>query len=80
MTACIVPNSQGFLAVTETAASECTGFIAVTAQEYFTLMTYTQLTNSEMTEAFGTGFALVFVGGYLLTYVVHVATQLINKL
>lgn len=79
MAACIVPNSQGFLALTQTTVENCSGYIVVSADEYLNLMTYTQLTNSEMTDAFTLGFALVFGGGFLLTYVVQVATQLIKK-
>ncbi|EGR1299336.1 single-stranded DNA-binding protein, partial [Vibrio alginolyticus] len=51
-----------------------------TAQEYDTLMSYTQLTPGEISEAFGLGFTLVFVGGYLSTYAIKMAIRLIKLL
>ncbi|WP_140301388.1 single-stranded DNA-binding protein, partial [Vibrio parahaemolyticus] len=75
------PNADGFLAVVpDIEAASCSGYVMVTAQEYDTLMSYTQLTPGEISQAFGLGFTLVFVGGYLSTYAIKMAIRLIKLL
>ncbi|MFH4666645.1 single-stranded DNA-binding protein [Vibrio cidicii] len=79
MPVCALPNSQGFLAVTEVPLSECDGgYVAVTVQDYDYLMSYTRITPADAGEAFGYGFALVFGVGYLGTYAIYIAKKVIN--
>lgn len=62
MPVCALPNADGFLAVVpDIEAASCSGYVMVTAQEYDTLMSYTQLTPGEISQAFGLGFTLVFL-------------------
>ncbi|EIC9816506.1 MULTISPECIES: single-stranded DNA-binding protein [Vibrio harveyi group] len=81
MPVCALPNADGFLAVVpDIEAASCRGYVMVTAQEYDTLMSYTQLTPGEISQAFSLGFTLVFVGGYLSTYAIKMAIRLIKLL
>ncbi|EJG1656755.1 single-stranded DNA-binding protein, partial [Vibrio parahaemolyticus] len=53
MPVCALPNADGFLAVVpDIEAASCSGYVMVTAQEYDTLMSYTQLTPGEISQAF----------------------------
>lgn len=80
MPVCMLPNSEGFLAVVpDVQLEDCTnGYVAVTVQDYDFMMSYTQVTGAEITEAFGFGFAAVFTVGYLSTYAVKAALKLIR--
>lgn len=80
MPVCMLPNSEGFVAVVpDVQLEDCTGgYVAVTVEDYNLMMSYTQITGAEITSAFGFGFAAVFAVGYLGTYAVKVALKLIR--
>jgi len=81
MPVCLTVNSQGFLNINSGESLEtCTGYIALTKQDYDLFMDYRQVTGSEISTAFGFGFTLVFVGGHLSTYGVKVALRLIRMI
>ncbi|WP_434998673.1 single-stranded DNA-binding protein [Vibrio scophthalmi] len=80
MPSCVMANAQGFLAVVSTDIAQCTGFIVVTPAEYEYVMGYTQITAIEATAAFSGAYSLVFVSGFLTTYVVKVAIKLVKLL
>ncbi|EGQ9207027.1 single-stranded DNA-binding protein [Vibrio cholerae] len=81
MPVCALPNSQGFLAVTDKPLNECHGgYVAVTIQDYDYLMSYTRITPTDAGLAFSFGFMAVFALGYLSTYAVYVGKKLINLL
>lgn len=81
MPVCAMPNSDGFIAIVEgVELSSCSGYVMTTVQEYNALYEYTQLTGVEISQYFGLGFSLVFVGGYLLTYGISAALKVIRLL
>ncbi|MBM5249706.1 single-stranded DNA-binding protein, partial [Vibrio parahaemolyticus] len=48
MPVCALPNADGFIAVVpEFDAASCSGYVMVTAQEYGSLMDFTQVTGPE---------------------------------
>ncbi|MDF5451805.1 single-stranded DNA-binding protein, partial [Vibrio parahaemolyticus] len=64
MPVCALPNADGFIAVVpEVDAASCSGYVMVTAQEYGSLMDFTQFTCPEVSQMFGLGFCLVCFGG-----------------
>lgn len=80
MPSCALANPDGFLAIVPVDASSCTGYIIMNASEYQYLMSYTEITALEASAAFSGAYSLVFVSGFALTYVVKLATKLINLL
>ncbi|EGR2998727.1 single-stranded DNA-binding protein, partial [Vibrio parahaemolyticus] len=56
------------------------GYVMVTAQEYGSLMDFTQVTGPEATQMFSLGFSLVFFGGFISTYAIKMAIRLIKLL
>ncbi|HCG9215552.1 single-stranded DNA-binding protein [Vibrio parahaemolyticus] len=81
MPVCALPNADGFIAVVpEVDAASCSGYVMVTAQEYGSLMDFTQVTGSEATQMFSLGFSLVFFGGFISTYAIKMAIRLIKLL
>ncbi|MDG3085468.1 single-stranded DNA-binding protein [Vibrio hannami] len=69
----------GYLYVnSQTPIEYCNGYIALTAADYNELMDYTQVTAEEITSYFSLGFALVFVGGYLMTFAIRAALQVVR--
>ena len=81
MSVCLMPNSQGFLAVVaDMATTACTGgYVAVTPEEYSYIMSYTQVTSSEATVAFTGGFIAVFAA-FASTYAIKMALKVIKLL
>ncbi|MBF9000487.1 single-stranded DNA-binding protein [Vibrio nitrifigilis] len=83
MSVCLIPNSDGFLAVTDTSLEDCgdsSGYIGITVDEYNTLSSYTQITAADAGSAFSFGFFAVFAVGYLSTYAIKIAIRLIRTI
>ncbi|MGF1837618.1 single-stranded DNA-binding protein [Vibrio atlanticus] len=79
MPVCAIANSKGFLAVVPSVdVSSCSGYLMLKPDEYEFMMSYTQITSTEIATYFAGGFSLVFVFGFLSTYGIKAALKVIR--
>ncbi len=80
MPVCALPNADGFIAVVpEVDAASCSGYVMVTAQEYGSLMDFTQVTGLKLLKCLASVF-LGFLWGFISTYAIKMAIRLIKLL
>jgi hypothetical protein len=83
MVMCLIQDSEGYLLLDgATSLENCpdTSFIVLQKSDYVQFLNYSEITAGEITEAFGFGFAAVFVTGWASTYGVKIALKLISLL
>lgn len=81
MAMCLVQDLDGYLILDESTTLEnCgdTSFIVLQKSDYTEFLNFSHVTAGEITEAFGFGFAAVFVTGWASTYAVRMALKLIR--
>ncbi len=77
---CVSINSQGFLQKTNTEIDLCNSYILVSKSDYDYWFDYLSVTPSDVGSSIGFGFAVIFVLGFMTSYPIKLALNLIRKI
>jgi len=77
---CVAVNSQGFLQKTNQDIEDCNGYILVSKSEYDFWFDYVSVSPSDISAAFSFGFVAILGVGFLASYPIKIAQNLIRKI
>jgi len=77
---CVSANQQGFLKVTGQDLESCSSYVLVSKSDYDYWFEYISVSPADVSLSIGFGVSVVLVLGFLSTYPIKVALNLIRKL
>lgn len=77
---CVSVNPQGFLKTTGQDLESCTSYVLVSKSDYDYWFDFVSVSPADVTTAFSFGFAAVLGIGFLASYPIKIALNLIRKI